>query len=286
MFRKNVYNTINIIILAITFGYFIFQSFIIDKIETTYYPICYVLILFSVAVVCFFKCVRLYLVVYGFNVTRKNHLFQFIKTSPVCIVIPFKIGELFRMYCYGYELGSLENGFICILFDRFIDTLALVTLITFLNVFSGVSISLILYLLLLFLLCITIVYFVFSPMYHYWNQYFIEKDSSRYRLKFLGILNKINDVYIELRELVYSRGIALYFISLIAWVTETASYYLIFNNFVNDISVQDIFCYLESALGLSYSEYQRQYVAVSFVFYVLLYCIIVFFKHGRRKEIV
>lgn len=284
MFRKKIYNTINIAVLAITLGFFVWQFFFSDKISFSYSPLYYLSIMITVVIVCTLKFFRLYLIIYGLHISHRNHMIQFIKTVSVNTVIPLKAGELFRIYCYGCASDSLLSGIVCITLDRFADTLALLTIIIVVSLVSGISFSVLFYLLLTFIFLVIIVYFVFPPAFSYWNQYFIEGTASPIRLRILSVLEKSNSIYAELKKIVSSRGIILYLLSLAAWFAEAVGYYYINKIFSEKVSSTDIFYYLESAIGLNSSEFQKNFVFISVILSVSVYCVLGIIKRLRHKE--
>ncbi len=52
------------------------------------------------------------------------------RPPPYNIVIPYKIGELYRIFLYGSAIGSYVGGIVRVLTDRLIDTAALLTFLT------------------------------------------------------------------------------------------------------------------------------------------------------------
>ena len=79
----------------------------------------------AVAAVHSIKIFRLYFALYGKGVSSGQHLRQYCKTITVNMIIPLKMGDIFRAYCYGYKMQNYFGGAALIVFDRFTDTLAL-----------------------------------------------------------------------------------------------------------------------------------------------------------------
>ena len=70
----------------------------------------YCLLVMTVLFVHMIKAARLYLALYGTDVSRKNFLETYCLTTPFSILIPFKLGELLRMYSYGNLIGDHLKG--------------------------------------------------------------------------------------------------------------------------------------------------------------------------------
>lgn len=285
MFKKSIYNIVCIITLLVALGFFFFQ-YLFKGNSFSDISIYYLLsVLPVVLIVYLIKCFRLYLILYGTGMDFKTHITQFLKTASVNILIPFKMGELFRIYCYGYALRNMINGLMYILMDRFMDTLALATLIVLMNMFAGFSFSFLFYCLVLFLVAVIVMYFIFPPIYAYWNTYFIETRASVFKLRALDILERSNTVYTRLRDTVHSKGLVLYVISLIAWIAEGFGYYLVNSLFAKRVSVLDLLNYLDSALGLTSSDFNRLFVFISVIVSMTVYAFLAFGKRIKRRSI-
>lgn len=110
--RKNriVYNMINISV--VTTAVFLFQRAygsvweIFDEymFETLLVMAVTVIIVHSV------KAGRLYLSLYGSDMDFHTHLKIYCKVIPVSVIFPLKLGEFFRMYCYGRQLENVLKG--------------------------------------------------------------------------------------------------------------------------------------------------------------------------------
>ena len=97
------------------------------KLNTT---IAYIIQVFGVAVfVHAIKALRLYIVLFGNKFSFRKYLGQYIKTAAVNLLLPFKCGEIYRGLCIGELIGTYAEGYIIVIFDRFVDTLALITMV-------------------------------------------------------------------------------------------------------------------------------------------------------------
>jgi len=187
--KKVIYNIINVSIIFIAILFFIYEYQnlnIVFKNET----FISVMILFITAlVVHILKASRLYLILYDSNIDLISYIKIYCKVTFVSIVIPFKIGEFFRMYCYGKQLKNMLKGIIVILFDRFMDVIALITTILFVLLFNGGNMTLFVYLLLIFLFFTSVIYFAYPGIYRFWKQYLLKTKASESRLYMLKILD-------------------------------------------------------------------------------------------------
>ena len=217
------------------------------------------------------KAGRLYLALYGTGIGGSEYIKIYCKVTPVSMVLPLKLGEFFRMYGYGKQLDDLLKGIIIILLDRFMDTLALITMIFLVWIFNGGKITFFIYLLLLFLVCILLAYFAFPGIYGFWKKNILKARATEKRLALLRILDSLNLVYREITDVSKGRGLILCFISFLAWAAEIGSLAML-----NGISgegelSQIISAYLLSAVGAGTSTELKQFVFLSVLLMITLY---------------
>ncbi len=172
----------------------------------------------TVAVVYVIKAIRLFLALYGSGIGIKKYLETYCKVTLVNIILPYKFGEFFRMYCYGTEINNYTKGAIIIALDRFMDTAALCTMMLFWWSFNGNGILIFVMLSVLFF--ITLLYFGFPGNYQFWRKNLLEAKASEHRLKMLKRLQSLQNIYIDIQYIIKGRGFILYFLSLLAWIIE------------------------------------------------------------------
>lgn len=270
LLNKRIYLLINVF-MFLAAGFFLFQRCIIEATDVAYS-------IKSIAAVCvisgavyFIKFIRLFIIWYGNKLTKLSNLTQFAKTSAVNLLIPLKLGDVFRIYCYGYTVKNLLNGLCYILLDRFMDTLALVTLILYFDIFTDVNYTFLFCFLILFLSCVIVLYFTFPGLYKYWNSYLIKSDAGRFKYKVLKLINSMNDIYAGIQEIIHGKGIILYIISIAAWMIEAAGFYIVNIFEMHDSSPVDLVSYLEAALGFGSTDYQKLFVLVGVAITLLAY---------------
>lgn len=283
--HKRIYNAINVAVILLTVIVFlakyrdikyIFMGRNIDSI---------VIIAATVCVVHLIKASRLYLALYGTDVDVWTYIKIYCKVTPVSLVFPFKIGEFFRMYCYGVEIHNLLKGIITVIFDRFMDTTALVTVIFFVWIINGGHITLFTYALILFLVCILVLYFVYPGMYHFWKKYILKAKATEHKLAILKLLDMSNVLYQEIVGVSRGRGIILYFMSLIAWGVEIGSLVLLTETSVKESLSEIITQYLISAMRGGVSVELKQFVFISAVLMLVIYIGIKLYGVFEKRKI-
>lgn len=188
------------------------------------YRITYFISIFLVALcVHIIKALRLYVILFERKFKKLDYVQQYIKTAIVNLFLPFKSGEIYRGLCFGNLIGSYAQGYIIVVFDRFVDTLALITIVIFCGFFVGFEITPVYILLLIFLLSVIVIYGMFMPLYRYWNHFLIFNKKSEHTLRGLQFLSTCHKAFLQISQVVSGRFVLLYLLSLVAWGIEIGS---------------------------------------------------------------
>lgn len=229
------------------------------------------------------KAGRLYLALYGTGMGLGTHLKTYCKVIPASVVFPYKMGEFFRMYCYGTRLGNPLTGIVIILFDRFVDTAALVTAILLVWLLSGGQVTSLVYVLLVFLALVLFVYGVFPKVCRFWKRYLLKAKATENSLAVLAMLERADTLYHVVENAVVGRGIILYFLSLAAWGVEIGSVALLGRMSDSKPVGAAVTHYLTSAMGGNRAPELRLFIFVSVVLLAVLYLVIKVFEGTGKK---
>lgn len=269
-----VYNLINVLVLLAA-GCILVRNYSLQKLFADTGAVYIGVMLLTVLLVHFLKAIRLYFALYGANISFSQYLKIYCKVTPVSILLPFKSGELFRMYCYGNQTGNMLKGVITVVLDRFMDTIALLTMIIAVWTIYGGVITPLVYILLLFVVAVIIVFVVFPGVYRYWNKYLLRADATVRKMRAIKLLNKFNLVYQEIANVTKGRGIILYILSLLAWIIEIGSVSLLYRLYGARTNVNaKISEYLSSALSSSQAIELKQFIFISVILMICIYVIV------------
>lgn len=279
---KNTYNIINGIVLLIAIFIF-FQEYCGDiHLQKERDVLSFTILIAAVVFAHMIKAGRLYLALYGADIGWETYLKVYCKVTPVSMIFPLKVGEFFKMYCYGKELKNGLKGIIIVLLDRFMDTLALISMVLAVWFVNGGRLSFVIYVLMLIVVCLLILYYVFPSIYSFWNHFLLSAKATEKKIALLHFLDVLHTVYGEISGVTRGRGILLYALSVIAWGIELGSVVLI----SGDRGIRDknrvISQYLSSALGIGYSIELRQFVFCSVVLLIITYSVIKFFEQKKQ----
>lgn len=276
--RRVSFFIINIIVIIFAVYLFLTEY----KYDMQLKPFEVLILIAAVIIVHIIKALRLYLAMYGENISLFQYMKVYFKVTPVSVLLPYKAGEIFRMYCYGDEINNGLKGIILVLLDRFMDTIALVTVLLLCGLLGGGHLTVIAYILVIFIVTILSVYLLFPGVYGFWKKYFLRAAATPGKLNALRFLKNADHIYQEIKGVTKGRGMLLYFLSLIAWGIEIGS--LAFRcdgNVIGDSLTE----YLSSAIGIGTSEYLRQFVVCSVILLTAMYVfakLVEFF--GRLKK--
>lgn len=220
----------------------------------------YLILFITALLVHTLKAGRLYIILYGEDIGRRKYLETYCMTAPVSILIPFKLGEFFRMFAFGRVMRNYLKGTIIILFDRFMDTLALLTIIICKIIFFNGKMDSLTWFFVAFLVLLLAVYMLFPGTAKYWKSFFLASTATPRKLKALGWIEFSASIYREIREICRGRGAILYGLSLLAWGVEVSGLMLQTNG--SAAGQQIVNRYLSAAIGNGSSvELQRFIIA-------------------------
>jgi hypothetical protein len=283
--KKTTYIIINIAVILSVALLFAYEYIDVKEIFHKSNALSLIILIVTVLLVHTVKSARLFLALYGSDITFTTYLKVYCKVTPVSVVIPFKLGEFFRMYCYGKELGNVLRGVVIILLDRFMDTAALVTTIILVWVLIGGDLPLLVYILFLFLIAVLLIFLLFNGVRVFWNKYLLKAAASENKLAALKFLSALNVVYQEIKNVVKGRGIIMYAMSIVAWCIEIGSI-AILNGLLGERElVRQISSYLTSAMGGNTSIELKQFVFVSVVMLIACYIMIKVVEMVLRKKV-
>lgn len=219
-----------------------------------------------------FKMLRLYLVLMEHRIGFGRFVLLYVKTTLVNLIIPFKMGELYRIFCISRETKHWQVGVLSILVDRFFDTLALciILLPADLLVFDRLSFITILFLCIMVL--IVICYISILPTYKYLNRYLIKQKSSARSMVALRGLDVIKVWYDFTQNLISGRFALILLFSFAGWAFEIGTIKTLASILELPFGMGDFVTYIQAIFGIGSSgllkPYTRYSIGIMFVFTV------------------
>ena len=97
------------------------------------------------------KGIRFYIALFGGKISFHKFLKMYAETMGLNMILPYKSGEICRGAYLGKIMGSYFVGYSVVLFDRFVDTFALVTVLFFWSWLKDKTIGMIVFTFIIFL---------------------------------------------------------------------------------------------------------------------------------------
>lgn len=219
-----------------------------------------------------FKMLRLYLVLMEHRISFGRFVLLYLKTTLVNLIIPFKLGELYRIFCISRETKHWQVGVLSVLVDRFFDTLALCVILlpTDLLIFGRLSFITVLFLAIMVL--IVICYLSILPTYKYLNRYIIKRKSSVRAMAALKGLDVVKVWYDFTQDLISGRFALILLFSFAGWAFEIGTIKVLASFLKLPFSAGDFAAYIQAIFGVGGSELLRPYtlysIGIMFVFTV------------------
>ncbi|MBO4375386.1 MAG: flippase-like domain-containing protein [Lachnospiraceae bacterium] len=209
----------------------------------------------------------------------------YIKTMPAAIAFPLKAGEFFRMYCFGFEMGSLRLGILGILAERFFDTIPLLVLLILFTLISGDTVMPIVVVTAGFIILILAVFLSFPSIYLYINKYCMVSIHSKKSVKLLEMLEGIKKWYDMLKDLIKDRVALLLIISSFTWLAECFVLMIFAWGLGYGFETDLFLTYVNSAFNGQTNEYVNLYVGLSAVLFLLAFIIVYPVRYIKKMMI-
>lgn len=215
------------------------------------------------------KAVRIYLIMLEKRMTVKRFIKVYMKTTLVNLALPFKLGEIFRFYCYGNEMNSYKGSFLCVMIDRYFDTVPLIMLLLGFTVITSNVVLPVVVILLFFIILVTVAYKIFPSTYRYLNKFFIIGTNSKKGIRALILLDRANEWYKYATELIKGRGMILLILSCITWLMEYGILAFLAWGLNDTFKMNDFIDYMNSVFVGSSNLYVALYVGIGAILIIV-----------------
>lgn len=182
-----------------------------------------ILIVLGFLAVHLFKMARLYLVLMEHKISFGRFILLYIRTTFINLIIPFKLGEVYRVEEIARETKVWQVGLLSVLVDRYFDMTALLLLLLPFDVFFRKALSPITVVLLVLIVVVALMYLAVPSSYAYMNRYLIMKKSSARSLAALRGLDVVKKWYDFTKKLITGRSAMIVFASLFGWASEVVT---------------------------------------------------------------
>jgi len=232
-----------------------------------------------------FKFTRVWLVLME---EKKLSLFEvfflYARTTLVNLIIPFKLGEIYRIAVVKKVTGAIKTGVLLVLVDRFFDTMALLILTLPFMIFFGNGADPVILALSGGLLAVLAFYLFYAPSYRYLNKYLIMTKRSGRALFTLEALDRANEWYIFLQKLIRGRSPLILLSSLLGWIMEFAALKALAGVFDSSFGINAFITYINSILSGEKSRIGFIYNAMGIAVFAVLTVVLLILTETKRER--
>ena len=200
-------------------------------------------------------------------------IFLYARTTLVNLLIPFKLGEFYRIFAVKRVTGDLPAGILSVVVDRFFDTVALVLIILPFEVLYEGQIGLIPALLSVFLLVLFAIYLFFKPSYLYLNRYLIREKNSIRSITTLRYMDIANSYHETLSTLIIGRSPLIFLSSIFGWVFEFLALKCLASAFAMTFTLREFNEYIDSIFMIGSLPISRIYACLTIILIAIFTCI-------------
>lgn len=230
------------------------------------------------------KMLRFYLVLLEQKIELKKFMFLYLKTTFLNLLIPFKLGEIYRIYCVIKLTDCTQVGILSVVLDRFFDTFILLLFLLPYDLLVLRGLTWITGTLLIFLLLVMLAYRMFEPTYLYLNEYMIRSSRSKRGIWILSFMEMLREWYDYTKDLIKGRQYLIIFCSALGWIGEAGLLFMISGYYQIGFGVEESAAYIQSIFSaeksLIFTAYNRISMYILFALILLFLCI----RLLRRKK--
>jgi hypothetical protein len=214
---------------------------------------------------------RLYIIFIEKKVPFLNLLKIYVITTWVNFLVPFKIGEIFRITEYSKMCDSFRMGFISIWVERFFDAGILLLIVLFTMLFTREKFLVLFCILLGFVVFTLFVYISFPISYKYTNQIILSKSQSAKGVLLLEFIENIRQFYLFSEKLIRGRYAIIFSVSLLIWGLESLVFYYITKSLGTTFNLENMVSFLNQIYTNSSNKMSINLIYV-FIGFIILSC--------------
>ena len=278
--NKVIYDLINCIVFIAIILYILKFNKNIFTLEFKY------LLIAIIPFICIhaFRIIRQYIILMEENIKMKKLVKSYLISSLTNTILPFRIGELYKIYLYGYEIKNYKKSTIAVLTDKFFDCIFLLIAFIIIETIAQKELSIITVILLIFVAFIIIMYISFENTYLFLNKYLIINKNKKSGIKCLKILDEAKNIFDSIKNMIKKREIIIGILTILSWISEFIFVYIIFK-FINvgNIELNKFILYINNSfLGIQ-NELSNYYINITTIV-AIVFIIIVFINSILKRN--
>tara|TARA_B100000900_G_C20596718_1_gene723738 strand:+ start:568 stop:1527 length:960 start_codon:yes stop_codon:yes gene_type:complete len=180
-----------------------------------------------------FRVLRLTVLSSDSSISIKDLTNEQFKANGVNLIIPFRLGESYRILVFKKFFGSYFRSFNILLCERMLDITLISVILIIATYFSDVQFDFIrniIYISISVMIFLLLVYFVLDEFLLIIHQIFLGKDVNKTNITIVKITSALLNVIKETKNIFKSKLASCMAISLIIWTLEILVFYVLFIN--------------------------------------------------------
>jgi len=232
----------------------------------------------------FIKMIRYYLILSESQLPLREYLRLYLQVTLVNILIPFKLGEIFRFSMVAGKCKSARLSILSIISERFFDTCIIVAVLIAQVVFLDGEFAAPLLFLALFVVVCFLIYWTYSSTSRYLNRFFVLKPPKHSDLYYLQTIDYIDDLYDCEQKIIKGKGSLVLICSILAWLTEYFFFVALAESFSLSFNMDIFSKYISSILMVSPDfppVFNTAYCVICICIFTILYIWTVCYKKAK-----
>ena len=232
------------------------------------------------------KIIRFYFFIIDRKVCFRKFVALYSLTSIVNIIIPFKIGELFRIAAFGFFLKNIQATLLAIITERFFDSIIilpffLISAIKFQSVYPFMIFALATLILISYSLYMATPSLVFNL-----NLYLMLKKNSRLDKNILKILDYMEKLHSIEGEILKTKKRSIIFFTAFAWMFDLSAMSIAVQETGKSVGVKTISEFIYKITSFNNISLLSVYVIVSLSVFGIVSLItgIIILKTGKKAN--
>ena len=173
------------------------------------------------------------------------------KANGVNLLLPFKLGESYRLIYFRSFFGSYFNSFAVLLCERFLDLLTIFIILSICIFFSSLSMPSLDYILfgsLILLLIIMLIYYSLEELTSIIHRIFIQKQTNSFNGFVINLTGNLIKAIKKLKKILNQKYASCLTASFVIWFLEISAFFIFFDVLDGQL---DLIIFLALAVSLS-----------------------------------
>ena len=173
------------------------------------------------------------------------------KANGVNLLLPFKLGESYRIIYFRSFFGSYFNSFAVLLCERFLDLITIFIILSLCIFFSSLSIPSLDYILFgstILLMAIVLIYFSLEEITSIIHKVFLQKKTNNINSLIVNLTGNLIEAIKSLKKILNQKYASCLTASFVIWFLEISAFFIFFDALNGQL---DLIVFLAIAVSLS-----------------------------------